>query len=202
MFKTTGINTLGELKQALEDDTLIRSLGRKCLDEVLEIIQTDNGDGFETFSIIIDGQKTIYKYSTQDEEKISRSILKELMQFKVEFCNIFKSSFSPGLIDVLLMKGYLFEEDVIADFGKISQELISFGFENYAQEIEGVKGFYNLSDDNKKVYVVFDEAILQLITDESIENYRELVNAVERKNDEDLLETIKKISEYLFSTEE
>ena len=193
---------MGELKQALEDDTLIRSLGRKCLDEVLEIIQTDNGDGFETFSIIIDGQKTIYKYSTQDEEKISRSILKELMQFKVEFCNIFKSSFSPGLIDVLLMKGYLFEEDVIADFGKISQELISFGFENYAQEIEGVKGFYNLSDDNKKVYVVFDEAILQLITDESIENYRELVNAVERKNDEDLLETIKKISEYLFSTEE
>jgi len=201
-LKRASINTLGELKEALDNGTSIRNLGEKSKEELIDILNNHNyDDGHKTIAFIKNGQKTIYKYYYEDESKIAKSIFRELLNSLQGYCNLLKSSFSPGLIDILLMRGYLFEEDVIAESEKMISEFKAFGLEKYALEIEQLSSYYNFAEDYEKVYIVFDEKIINLILNKNIKTFIEFKDIVEQENDVDMIEDLKMIAQCLFQKE-
>lgn len=163
-LKRAGINTLGELKQDLEDDTLIKV---KCLDEVLELIQTDNGDGFETLSIIIDGQKTIYKYSTQDEEK--ETLFVRTLYFNTKFTlNEVLKHWMEFMMKSVYINAY---DRQIVSYGKSNYDLIEYLNSNGTKQINEFFDKYNFEQNIEYVHASQGKLTSVKIDDDENQKY-------------------------------
>ena len=201
--KRRGIKTLKDLREATESqetssDNFMINEATKEIESIIQLKLTDIDSEFSTCIIHAETQKIVYKYRPNDEGKIVQAILKELLCFRDNCCNLFKSNFSPGLIDFLLMKGYLYEEDVIDDYNQLCKELANIGFSEYVREILGIKKSYNFPKNTQKLYVVFDEEILQLISSNSIKTLIDLDALTNSDISEQQKESINKISDYLY----
>lgn len=144
-LKRAGIDTLGELVSNIEEtpDFLIRvrNLGRNCAEEVEKAIQNymppnTSKDEFSTVEVLRGGQKAVYKFLTDDVEKIADAIYKsELLRNSPETTVLSSGKFSPGLTDILLMLGYFYLSDVFEDSEQLCERLRAAGFAAFFKEI-------------------------------------------------------------------
>lgn len=123
-LKQAEINKISDLKGKTEEDLMrVRNLGRKGTEEVIEKMQEFESEMEEDFISVIfscDGEKTVYNYLGYTQEKIIKSIFWNIMNI----CNnkevLIKSDwFSSRLCHFLLLKGYLYVEDVLDDFNRL-----------------------------------------------------------------------------------
>lgn len=135
-----GYRTLGEITELSEDELMeIRNLGRKCTEEIKQEINDRVRDGlyikepYQTIEIVRNGVKTVYRYFDATIDQIVESIYNDVCNEESTVLN--SPVFSPGLCELLLLKGYFFEDEFLDEAEQLVQELTDFGFPDYANEI-------------------------------------------------------------------
>jgi hypothetical protein len=156
------------------------------------------GDGFNSIQINKNNEKIVYKYSSEDNEKIANSLLKIITQDAEKGRNIFSSCFSPGLIEILLMKGYVFERDVFEDSELLTNQLTNAGFKDFAAEVNKIKKETQSYMDSANVYIaVASETVLNVIKSNEDLTLAELRSRAEEFGSEELNDLVKNIVEEL-----
>ncbi len=197
-LKRAGVTTLNELKDMdSEDLAKVRNLGRRCIEEIAEALQKypRGTDGYNTIIFIRDGERTIYKYLDDDYEKISKSILHMILNKRDAGKDIFLSPFSPGLCELLLLRGYLYEGDVYEDADLLERQLSDFGFGDYAEEISKLKEcFKSELVETERVYVCkAAEEIVDFVKDHFCTSIFDLKETAERCTRNDVLEFVEEL---------
>ena len=123
-----------------------------------------------------DGEKTVYNYLGYTQEKIIKSIFWNIMNI----CNnkevLIKSCwFSPRLCRFLLLKGYLYVEDVLEDINRLTVMLLEEDECRY--ELSVCREITYCGDTNVHVYRINDAV------KNKIEKYSEIPTVVDFIND-------------------
>lgn len=159
-LKRAGIDTVNELIDLSEDElenilTQVRNLGRKGFEEIvdkLNEIKKSIGQ-YNSVCVVKSGEKIVYKFFDDDLEKISNEIYLEIVGNRTTI--IPDSPFSPGLCELLMLKGYLFEDTVFDESEQLKSELVNFGFPEYASEIENIEKFSNMKKREENIKICF-----------------------------------------------
>lgn len=156
-LKRAGINTFSEIAQmSFGELKHVMNLEQKCYDEVKQKMKEFAGipeDGCNTIIFTCNGEKTIYKYFDVDTQKIAKSIYINLINIKPDSKFILRAPLSPGLQDILILKGYLYIEDVYRDSEILVKQLQEFGFSDFAEEISVLKGLQESPIEDESVYI-------------------------------------------------
>jgi hypothetical protein len=162
-LKRSGIENLQQLLEMSDDDFMkVRNLGRKSYEEIKDKLNYyEEGmdiDGHITIEFEQNNEKTVYKFIGEDNEKIVKAI------YQIIFCNIkngkniFNSKYSPGLKELLLMKGYVYIKDIDHDADLLIEQLRMADFECFAKEIEETKKYSTCcNNESEPIYVMFLE---------------------------------------------
>ena len=179
-LKQAEINKISDLKGKTEEDLMrVRNLGRKGTEEVIEKMQEFESEMEEEIISVIfscDGEKTVYNYLGYTQEKIIKSIFWNIMNI----CNnkevLIKSCwFSPRLCRFLLLKGYLYVEDVLEDINRLTVMLLEEDECRY--ELSVCREITYCGDTNVHVYRINDAV------KNKIEKYSEIPTVVDFIND-------------------
>ena len=154
------IFTVGELREQLDQLKIERKLGIRSLREInMRLEDVNESKELCTVVLLKNEEKIKYKYFLNDIEKIVHSLYADIIGCEK---NIFSLSLSPQLSNILLLKGYIFEEDIFADVDILEEQLRNFGFEDCAEELISWKKFTEIDRlPAKPVYVCMpsDEVI-------------------------------------------
>lgn len=147
-------------------------------------------DGCNTIVFSYNGDKTVYKYFDVDTQKIAKSIYVNFVNIRPGAKIILNAPLSPGLQDILLLKGYLYIEDVYSDSEQLIKQLQAFGFEDFAQEICIFKEMQEKPNEDERVYICpMDDEVLEFIQNKecsSAVDFIEKAESVENKKIADL----------------
>lgn len=195
-LERAGINTVREIS-ALETEDLmkIRNLGRKSIEELIEKTRKYSGeypDGFHTIGFVYDNKEIIYKYLDGDWNKIAKSIYHKIITLKSDEKTIFNNIFSPGLQEILLMKGYLYIGDIFEDAEKLIKQLDDFGFTQFADELCFMWESYKAEHKNMNVYFV-DSEIAEFIVENNCISMTDFIDKAQKTNSLQIQEFIQKI---------
>ena len=156
-LKRAGINTFSDLTHLSESELRnIKNLGIPCYDEIKQKINSIAGvpeDGYNTIIYLHNATKTVYKYYDADTRKIAKSIYSNIVNLKPYAGFILNAPLSPGLQDILLMKGYLYIDDIFIDSEKLIQQLQNFGFGDLAEELCILKQCQQKINEDEKIYI-------------------------------------------------
>ena len=160
----------------------VRNLGKKGLEEVITKMQEFESEIEEYLISVIfscNGEKTVYNYLGYTKEKIIKSMFQNIMNI----CNnkelLIKSDwFSSRLCYFLLLKGYLYVEDVLKDIEILIQHLISFNENECADELKCLKPMYEESGDLYVHVYRINDAVKN-----KIEKYSEVPTVMDFIND-------------------
>lgn len=149
------ISTLNELADMSEYALKVKfgCYGEKFIDEIFSklleikkhIVQ------YHSVSVVKNGEKVVYKFFDNNLDKVTDEVYREIENnrptvFSAEY-------FSPDLCEILLLKGYLFVDSIIEESEQLKNEMIDFGFPEYAQEIEAVVEFYKLQNEENGIAI-------------------------------------------------
>lgn len=141
-LRRAGYTTVGEITELSEEELMeIRNMNRRCMEEIQKEINDRVRDGlyikepYQTIEIVRDSVKTVYKYFNATIEQIVECIYDDICDRESTVLN--SPVFSPGLCELLLLKGYFFEDELLDEAEQLVQELTDFGFPDYANEVSG-----------------------------------------------------------------
>ena len=102
--------------------------------------ESELDENFTSVTFFHDGERTVYNYFGYAQEKIIKSMFWNIMNI----CNnkellIKSDSFSSKLRHFLLLKGYLYVEDVFQDIEILIQQFINFDENECADELKHLK---------------------------------------------------------------
>lgn len=183
-LKRAGINTFSELAHMSDGELKhVRNLGQRCYDEVKQKMKELAGvseDGCNTIVFSYNGDKTVYKYFDVDTQRIAKSIYINLVNMRPGEKIILKVPLSPGVQDILLMKGYLYIEDVYSDSEQLIKQLKAFGFEDFAQEICIFKEMQEKPNEDERVYICpMDDEVLEFIQNKECSSAGDFIEKAE-----------------------
>lgn len=182
-LKRAEIYKISDLIGKTEEDLMrVRNLGKKGLEEVITKMQEFESEMEEYLISVIfscNGEKTVYNYLGYTKEKIIKSMFQNIMNI----CNnkelLIKSDwFSSRLCYFLLLKGYLYVEDVLKDIEILIQHLISFNENECADELKCLKPMYEESGDLYVHVYRINDAVKN-----KIEKYSEVPTVMDFIND-------------------
>ncbi len=103
---------------------------------------------------------------------------------------------SPGLQDILLLKGYLYIEDVYSDSEKLIKQLQEFGFEDFAEEICILKKSQEKPNDDEKVYIFpMDDEVMEFIQNKECSSRGDFIEKAECIENEKIADLAQRLSE-------
>ncbi|MDE6024565.1 MAG: hypothetical protein K2G45_03840, partial [Lachnospiraceae bacterium] len=207
-LKRAGINTFSELAQMSDSELkhIIMSAGapehdrkweRICYAEVKRKMKELAGiseDGCNTIVLTYNGDKTVYKYFDVDTQKIAKSIYINLINMRPGAKIILKAPLSPGVQDILLMKGYLYIEDVYNDSEQLIKQLQAFGFEDFAQEIWYLKKMQEKPNEDEKVYIYpMDDEVMEFIQNKECSSACDFIEKAENVENEKIADLAQRL---------
>ena len=204
-LKREGVKTLEELTHRTMDDMMkIRNLGRKSLNELLEFMGSlglflldddflekgeDNaGKKFVTIEISMDNDLKTYKLINPSKDDITECVYDTLCN-DVKYSHlIYEYNISAGLWNLLLLKGYIYAENLIQDVEILKNELTLGGFDIYLQELEDfVLKMKMLINDEKSPTISFyivDNNIAKQMARKKVSSYNEMIECCNTSDDE------------------
>ena len=197
-LKRAGINTFSELAHMSDGELKhVRNLGQRCYDEVKQKMKELAGvseDGCNTIVFSYNGDKTVYKYFDVDTQKIAKSIYINLVNMRPGAKIILKVPLSPGVQDILLMKGYLYIEDVYSDSEQLIKQLQAFGFEDFAQEICILKKMQEKPNEDERVYIcTMDDEVLEFIQNKECSSAGDFIEKAESVESEKIADLAQRL---------
>lgn len=160
-LKRSGIHTIAQLYKMTDDDLRkIRNLGRRGILEIREKLAAY----YPSYGGYIAGVKYLWH-----GQLLSYSAFREYGKL------IFDSAFSPRLLTFLLMRGFLFEKDVIINYKNLIDSMKGSGIPDIATEFESFIKSY--SSECKKEYAVIssDRDVMEFLQAHSCENVEEVL---------------------------
>ena len=102
-------------KSKLEDVTVA------TLNEIENSIRLYNfqNDPYHAVTFNQKGKETVFKYFSGDSSRVVQSIYATILSMRPGKKTLFKPTFSPGLTELLLLKGYLFLDDITNDYDEL-----------------------------------------------------------------------------------
>ena len=102
-----------------------------------------------------------------------------------------------GLKQILLLKGYLYENSVYNDSNVLQEQLIEFGFSDYANEISVVKALDEVDSlESEQVYLrKVNENIVNLIKENSCSSVDEFVQLAEELGNQEAMTVAEEIKQ-------
>lgn len=213
-LKRSDINTVSDiLKHDLEQLNNIRNLGKKCAKEVLQkifvFISTNyNFDDFDLDYYPL--MHLICKVELEYNEEINiDNLLKDRHgdYRHISIDSLFDANMSPGLINILLMHGFVNFREVILKSNEIISALENYS-KNYVDEFQSILEKYT----DVSVIVDLDLQLLNFISTYNVSDFQELIDyscKIENQNTKDevekIIQTIREydysiIKEYRFNT--
>lgn len=139
-LKHAGISAISELQElSVEDMAQIRNFNRKCIEEIDAKLGKYTKETSCSLTFNYKGETTIYKYFDYDSARVAMSLYELIFGIDSSKTNVLEAHFSPGLLNILLLKGYIYAEDIYADSDLLKQQLQELEFENYVAEIDYLK---------------------------------------------------------------
>ena len=197
-LKRAGINTFSELAHMSDGELKhVRNLGQRCYDEVKQKMKEVAGvseDECNTIVFSYNGDKTVYKYFDVDTQKIAKSIYVNFVNIRPGAKIILNAPLSPGLQDILLLKGYLYIEDVYSDSEQLIKQLQAFGFEDFAQEICIFKEMQEKPNEDERVYICpMDDEVLEFIQNKECSSAGDFIEKAESVENEKIADLAKRL---------
>lgn len=133
-------------KSKLEDVTVA------TLNEIENSIRLYNfqNDPYHAVTFNQKGKETVFKYFSGDSSRVVQSIYATILSMRPGKKTLFKPTFSPGLTELLLLKGYLFLDDITNDYDELIDCLESAGFLNFVNEIRLYEKYKDYKEDDKE----------------------------------------------------
>ena len=100
------------------------------------------------------GKETVFKYFSGDTSRVVQSIYATILSMRPGKKTLFKPTFSPGLTELLLLKGYLFLDDITNDYDELIDCLESAGFLNFVNEIRLYEKYKDYKEEDEEKVVI------------------------------------------------
>lgn len=135
VLKKSGISTVQELLYAIDTLDTIEGIGKETYKEIMSVVI--KCDYKKKYPIVVYRNNDGYQITSdwKSEEERVEAIYELLKKHGEPYGLITERKCSWGLMSLLLMKGYLFVDNIVEEYSKIAGELILSGFENYANEL-------------------------------------------------------------------
>ena len=96
--------------------------------------------------------------------------------------------------DILLLKGYLYIEDVYSDSEQLIKQLQAFGFEDFAQEICIFKEMQEKPNEDERVYIYpMDDEVLEFIQNKECSSAGDFIEKAESVENEKIADLAKRL---------
>lgn len=155
-LKRAGIDTLEAVaSKNYEEMCKVRNLGRKSLEEILDVIRDNNiafstdwseymhttkktshnaTNKYITVDVSFKDAKSSYKFVNMSQDELAKCVY-DIIINEFDYSHlIYNYKISTGLLYLLLIKGYLFVEKIIEDASLIRNELFTGGYSDYIGE--------------------------------------------------------------------
>ena len=181
-LKRAGITSLGDIAKIKEDSMLYGEIGRIAAEKIEKALQQyKSQDEFATVEVVYSGEKTIYKFVTDDLEKIAESIYVNELQRNNPESTILHGPFSPGLTEIFLMLGYFYRDDVFQDADSLCNRLQLMGFPAFAEELSKISQISRIiGESDSEDVLVFPAPSVKLAQENSCTNLADFKTVLEK----------------------
>ena len=181
-LKRAGITSLGDIAKIKEDSMLYGEIGRIAAEKIEKALQQyKSQDEFATVEVVYSGEKTIYKFVTDDLEKIAESIYVNELQRNNPESTILHGPFSPGLTEIFLMLGYFYRDDVFQDADSLCNRLQLMGFPAFAEELSKISQISRIiGESDSEDVLVFPAPYVKLAQENSCTNLADFKTVLEK----------------------
>lgn len=194
--KSRGVNTLRELKEILPDLYEVFGVGEKSIQEVKikinEFEELHKGTNRKNrVEILCNNTKEEYEYDEFDAEAISDFMYNTLFE-RPYVTSILEIPFSPGLTEMLIFKGYMYESDICLHADLIENMLVDVELSEYAKEIYIFKNYKQFEKvtraDDVYITSLISQDVIDVIEEKSGVTVENLVNIAKNYSDKRALE--------------
>lgn len=185
-LKRAGVTSLEDLTKRINEDSSflykIRNVGERTIDEIKKVMQQHKIlDKFATVEVVHSGEKTIYKFVTDDLEKIAESIYVNELQRNNSESTILHGPFSPGLTEIFLMLGYFYRDDVFQDADSLCNRLQLMGFPAFAEELSKISQISRIiGESDSEDVLVFPAPYVKLAQENGCTNLADFKTVLEK----------------------
>lgn len=181
-LKRAGITSLGDIAKIKEDSMLYGEIGRMAAEKIEKALQQyKSQDEFATVEVVYSGEKTIYKFVTDELEKIAESIYVNELQRNNPESTILHGPFSPGLTEIFLMLGYFYRDDVFQDADFLCNRLQLMGFPAFAEELSKISQISRIiGESDSEDVLVFPAPCVKLAQENGCTNLADFKTVLEK----------------------
>ena len=181
-LKRAGITSLGDIAKIKEDSMLYGEIGRIAAEKIEKALQQyKSQDEFATVEVVYSGEKTIYKFVTDDLEKIAESIYVNELQRNNPESTILHGPFSPGLTEIFLMLGYFYRDDVFQDADSLCNRFQLMGFPAFAEELSKISQISRIiGESDSEDVLVFPAPYVKLAQENGCTNLADFKTVLEK----------------------
>lgn len=191
-----GIKDLATLMNTSDTELeKIRNLGRKCYEEIIEakrkIFELNKSD-YITVVLRFNGETVKYKCAGLEAKEIAKTILDEIQTMVLNKKGLFETQLSSRLLEMLLIKGYLFLEDVLEDAILLIEQFENCELVDIATEIKGL--FDNEKKKNTPVYLYPAKSnTCKFIKNNNCTSASDFINKAREIEDEDIQNLVQEL---------
>ncbi len=194
-LKRVGITKYDQLLGLADEDLIkVRNLGEKGYNEVKDLVKKNLGcegmplyfliDNSETIILSIHNQRIVYKYMGMPEKHMANSMLSTLFNLK-KSKRLIDMQISPKLMEILMMKGYLFWDDVYSDKQILIEQLKVCQFDECATELQNLC-VYTAKRNEKVIIYPGRNSICNFIKKHKCKNAIDIINNIGDTDDEEI----------------
>ena len=183
-LQRAGIDNVGELLEKSDEAIKkIRNIGSKCYKEVSEVRNMYSKYNNQYCSII--ENKIVYAKVDDSEIIIAKAILNKMLILKPNMTSIFDAPISSNLLNILLKRGYMFEEDVFMDAERLIKEFRNNDDVVAADELDRLLNFDRQK--KRKVYLYSSTTLVsKFIDDNNCKNASDIIAKAKFSSEEDV----------------
>lgn len=183
-LQRAGIDNVGELLEKSDEEIKkIRNIGSKCYKEVSEVRNMYSKYNNQYCSII--ENKIVYAKVDDSEIIIAKAILNKMLILKPNMTSIFDAPISSNLLNILLKRGYMFEEDVFMDAERLIKEFRNNDDVVAADELDRLLNFDRQK--KRKVYLYSSTTLVsKFIDDNNCKNASDIIAKAKFSSEEDV----------------
>lgn len=179
-----GIDNIGGLLEKSDEEIKkIRNLDSISYEEVSEVRNMYSKYNNQYCSII--ENKIVYAKVDDTEIIIAKEILNKMLILKPYMTSIFNAPISSNLLNTLLKRGYMFEEDVFMDAEGLIKELRNNSDVVAADELDRLLNFERKK--KRKVYLYSSTTLMsKFISDNNCKNASDIIAKAKFSSEEDV----------------
>ena len=168
-LKRNGIHQLQELEERFfgENKYPLRNLGKRSYEEILEKYkaykETRDYTVFETLTVKIGNEKDSYKFLSENKESVLKQIFWETI-FPQRKEIILGQKMSPRLLNILLLQGWLYLDDIADNKETVFSYLDTAGFSAEKRELEIILNIHAHMDMDDYIVLTMDEELQEAIS--------------------------------------